>query len=49
MYTKINIFFDVVMSSEDNKILKFNQHQKSNKTPFSIYTDFESLIKNRWV
>ena len=33
------------MPSEDNKILKFNQYQKSDKTPSIIYTDLESLIK----
>ena len=30
---------------EENKILEFDQHQKSNKTPFIIYADLECLIK----
>ena len=29
------------MPSEDTKILKYNQHQKSDKTPFIIYVDLE--------
>ena len=33
------------MSSEDTKLLEFNQYHKSNKTPFIIYADLESLIK----
>ena len=36
---------DVLMLFEDTKILEFNQNWKSNKTPFLIYVDFESLIK----
>ena len=32
-------FFNVVIPSEDTKILEFNQHQKSDKTPFFIYVD----------
>ena len=33
------------MTSEDTKILEFNQYRKSDKTPFSIYTDLETLIE----
>ena len=33
------------MSSEDTKILEFNQYQKYNKAPFTIYADFECLMK----
>ena len=33
------------MPSEDNKILEFNQNQKSDKAPFIIYADLESLIE----
>ena len=33
------------MPSEDTKILEFNQHQKSDKTPFIIYGDLEYLIE----
>ena len=39
-------FCYVVMSSEDTKILKFNQYQKSDKAPFVIYADIECLIEN---
>ena len=31
--------------SEDTKILKFNQYQKSDKAPFIIYVDFKSIIE----
>ena len=34
------------MPSEETKILEFNQYQKSNKAPFIIYGDVESLIEN---
>ena len=37
---KIKIF-----SSDDTKILEFNQYQKSNKAPFIIYTDLECIIE----
>ena len=33
------------MSSEDTKILQFNQNQKFDQTPFAIYADLKSLIK----
>ena len=33
------------MPSEDTKILEFDQYQKSDKTPFIIYADLESLIE----
>ena len=33
------------MLSEDNKILQFNQYQKSDKAPFIIYGDLECLIE----
>ena len=32
------------MSSEDTKILEFNQYLKSDKEAFIIYGDLESLI-----
>ena len=38
-------FCNVVMLSEDNKILQFNQYQKSDKAPFIIYGDLECLIE----
>ena len=34
------------MSSEDTKILEFNQYQKSDKAPSIIYADLEFLIEN---
>ena len=37
------------MSFEYTEILGFNQYQKSDKTPFIIYADLESLIKNIWM
>ena len=33
------------MPSEDNKILEFNQHQKSDKAPFLIYADLACIIE----
>ena len=33
-------FCNVIMPSEDPKILEFNQYQKSDKAPFIIYADF---------
>ena len=33
------------MPSEDTKILEFNQYQKSDKAPFIIYVDLESMIE----
>ena len=33
------------MPSEETKILEFNQNQKSDKTPFTIYADFECIIE----
>ena len=45
-----NKYFYAVMPSEKNKILKFNQYIKSDKIPYIIYADIESLIKkNRCV
>ena len=35
-------FCNVVMPSEDTKILEFNHFQKPDKAPFIIYADFES-------
>ena len=35
------------MLLEDNKTLQFHQYQKSDKTPFIIYADLESLMKKR--
>ena len=33
------------MPSEDSKILEFNQYQKSYKSPFIIYAEFECIIE----
>ena len=33
------------MPFEDAKVLEFNQHQKSNETPFIIYADLECIIE----
>ena len=33
------------MPSEDTKMLEFNQYQKSDKSPFIIYADFECIIE----
>ena len=33
------------MSSEDTKILEFNQYQNSDKAQFIIYADLECLTK----
>ena len=34
-------FCNVIMPSEDIKILEFNQYQTSDKAPFIIYADLE--------
>ena len=33
------------MPYEDTKILEFNQNQKSNNAPFTIYADLECMIE----
>ena len=33
------------MPSEDNKIIKYNQGEKSIKSPFIIYADLECLLE----
>ena len=38
-------FCNIVMSSEDTKILEFNQYQRIDKAPFIIYADLECLIE----
>ena len=37
-------YCNVEMPEEDNKILKYNQGEKSMKVPFIIYDDLESLL-----
>ena len=44
-YVKIKMFLMIVL-----KILEFNQYQESDKIPFIIYANLESLIKkNGWM
>ena len=38
-------FCNVIITSEDTKILGFNQYQKSDKVQFIIYADLESIIE----
>ena len=33
------------MPNEDHKIIKYNQGEKSIKSPFIIYTDLECLLE----
>ena len=39
-------FSNVVMPSEETKILEPNQYQKSDQVPFIIYADLECIIEN---
>ena len=39
-------FCNVVIPSEDTKVLEFNQFHKSNKTPLIVYADRESLTEH---
>ena len=39
-------FCNIIMPSENTKILGFNQYQKSDKVPFIIYVDLECIIEN---
>ena len=38
-------FCEILMPSEKDNILVFNQNMKSDKIPYIIYADIESLIK----
>ena len=38
-------FCNIVMSSENTKILEYNQYKKSDKAPFIIFVDLECLIE----
>ena len=42
---KIKYFCEIVMPFKKYYILQFNQYIKSDKMPYSIYADLESLIK----
>ena len=46
-YLKLKGFYGIVMTSEKNNILGFNQYTKSDKMPYIIYADIESLIKKK--
>ena len=39
-------FSNVIIPSEDTKILEFSQYQKSDKAPFVSYADLECIIEN---
>ena len=39
-------YYYVEMPQENNKILKYNQGEKSMKVPFIIYADLECLLEN---
>ena len=38
-------FCNVIVLSEDTKILEFNQYQKSDKAPLTIYVDLGCIIE----
>ena len=38
-------FCNIIMPSDNTKVLEFNQYQKSDKTPFIIYADLECTIE----
>ena len=38
-------FCNIIMPSEDTKILEFDQYQKSDKAAFIIYADLQRLIE----
>ena len=44
-YVKRKDFCGIIMPSEKDNILQFNQYMKSDKMPYIIYADIESLIR----
>ena len=42
---KNKYFCGIVMPSENDNVLEFNQYMKSDKMPYIIYADIESLVK----
>ena len=44
-YVKKKVFVNIIIPSEDTKIVEFNQYQKSDKKPFIIYADLECIIE----
>ena len=45
---KATYFCETIMPSEKDNILEFNQFMKSDKIPYIIYGDIESLIR-KWI
>ena len=43
--SKSHNYCNVEMPNEDNKIIKYNQGEKSIKLPFTIYADLECLLE----
>ena len=39
-------YYSILMPSEDIEIFEFNQCQKSDNTPSTIYADLESILEN---
>ena len=44
-YVKTKIFLNTNLLSEDTWIFEFNQYQKSDKAPFTIYADIQFTIE----
>ena len=44
-HIKPKLFCGIVMPSEKDNILEYNQCMKSDKMPYIIYADFEFLMK----
>ena len=44
-HVQIKDFFGIVMPSEKDNILEFNQYMKSDKTRYIVYGDIESLTR----
>ena len=42
---KSKVFSEIVMPSEKDNILEYNQYMKSDKMPYIIYADIEFLMK----
>ena len=47
MYVKIHDYCHIEMPKEDNKTIKYNHGEKSMKSSFIIYADFESWLEKR--
>ena len=44
-YVKKTGFCNIIMPSEDTKILEYNQSQKFDKAPFIVYADLDCIIE----